>query len=62
MTTPTVYELRALLREALRVTPSGYLILPALCSFDDSDPSMRRAIADRLRVIIEVHQVTDRAA
>ncbi len=60
--TPTIAELRALLREAIRMTPSLYLISPALCHWDEPTDAERRAIAAKLRVVIEAHTEARQAA
>ncbi len=60
--TPTIAELRALLHEALRVTPSQYLISPALCHWDEPTEAERRAIAAKLRIVIEAHTEARHAA
>ncbi len=60
--TPTVEELRGLLAQALDVTPSNYLISPALCRFTNPGPAERRALANRLQTIIDAHTMQEVAA
>ncbi len=58
-TAPTIEELRKLLARALDVTPSNYLISPALCRFTNPGPAERRVIAQRLHTIIDAHMVQE---